>query len=761
MRELFMYIFSLIIVGLGICVYFAFLSPKPIGKSVGWLIASLIPAVFGNLLIVSSNTETSTLIGCYCYYIGMDLVMLALLRYTREYCSLDQNKRAMDIILCILLAADVIQYVCNPFFGQAFTLEAYTTPMDTDFRMIPHIGQYYHRILDYSIILSVMGIFLLKALRAARIYAERYWVIVFSMFIGTAWQTFSIISRDRIDKSMIGFGAFGVLVFYFTLYYRPMRLLDQMLAGIASRMPEALFFFDASDHCIWANEPAMQLAGGVEKNFEAVTENLHEMFGDLRSKGDEWTEQFVLGEKRNPKYYTVEKHTVTDEKGRPAGNFLNVRDTTEETLRIKHEIFTATHDGLTGLYNRESLYSGIQKLLPQHPDVSYLIIFLDVKNFKIVNDLFSNAFGDYALRCIAQWIRSQFSANSIYGRLGGDTFGICVPANEFDEAHFEEELGKFVVMEGTLEYHILIHLGVFRIIDTRLDVAVMFDRAHLALSTIRDEYQKHVAFYDNNLRDKVLWDQHISSQLHEAIETRQLRPFLQPIVDRTGRIVGAEALARWIHPTDGFLSPGSFIPVFEKNGMIVEVDRHMWRCSCEILRDWKSSPAHRDLFISVNISPKDFYFIDVLAEIKGLVKEFGIDSQLLRIEITETVMMTDADERMKIISAFREAGFIVEMDDFGSGYSSLNLLKDMPVDVLKIDMKFLSKARDEQKSQTIVQNIINLSDDLGISSLTEGVETEEQYHMLSQMRCRLFQGYFFAKPMPLEDFESFCNKHIA
>ncbi len=258
-----------------------------------------------------------------------------------------------------------------------------------------------------------------------------------------------------------------------------------------------------------------------------------------------------------------------------------------------------------------------------------------------------------------------------------------------------------------------------------------------------------------------MWDQHISSQLHEAIETHQIRPYLQPIVDRTGRIVGAEALARWIHPTDGFLSPVTFIPVFEKNGMIVEVDRHMWRCSCEILRNWQTSPLHSGLFISVNISPKDFYFIDVLSEIKGLVSEFGIDPQRLRIEITETVMMTDADERMKIISAFRDAGFIVEMDDFGSGYSSLNLLKDMPVDVLKIDMKFLSKARDEQKSQTIVQNIINLSDDLGISSLTEGVETEEQYRMLSQMRCRLFQGYYFAKPLTLQDFEAFCEKHSA
>ena len=140
-----------------------------------------------------------------------------------------------------------------------------------------------------------------------------------------------------------------------------------------------------------------------------------------------------------------------------------------------------------------------------------------------------------------------------------------------------------------------------------------------------------------------------------------------------------------------------------------------------------------------------------------LVKEYGIEPSRLRIEITETVMMNDVDERMKILSNFREAGFIVEMDDFGSGYSSLNLLKDMPVDVLKIDMKFLSKANDDSKAQTIVQNIIHLSDDLGISSLTEGVETELQYQLLSRMGCKLFQGYYFAKPLPVEEFEKFCS----
>ena len=165
--------------------------------------------------------------------------------------------------------------------------------------------------------------------------------------------------------------------------------------------------------------------------------------------------------------------------------------------------------------------------------------------------------------------------------------------------------------------------------------------------------------------------------------------------------------------------------------------------------------------MSVNISPKDFYFIDVAEELKSLVKEYEIEPGKLRIEITETVMMTDVENRMKILEDLRSAGFIVEMDDFGSGYSSLNLLKDMPVDVLKIDMKFLAKTTDGYKAKTILQNILNLSDDLGIFSLTEGVETKNQLDMLTDMGCKLFQGFYFAKPLPVTEFEEFYSKNKA
>ena len=297
----------------------------------------------------------------------------------------------------------------------------------------------------------------------------------------------------------------------------------------------------------------------------------------------------------------------------------------------------------------------------------------------------------------------------------------------------------------------LVHMGVYRIQDRKLDVSVMYDRAQMAMETVQDDYHIYTAWYDKSMRDKVVRNRQLSDELEDAIADGQIRPWLQPVVDREGKTIGAEVLVRWIHPKEGIRSPLSFIPVFEKNGMIADLDRCIWRQACEILARWKD--AGKELFLSVNISPRDFYLLDVAEELKGMVREYGVKPSRLRLEITETVMMTDQENRMMILRDLQAAGFLIEMDDFGSGYSSLNLLREMPVDILKIDMVFLRKSADSNRAKAIVDGVISLAKRLGITGLTEGVETEAQYSDLLEMGCELYQGYYFAMPMPVEEFE--------
>ena len=238
--------------------------------------------------------------------------------------------------------------------------------------------------------------------------------------------------------------------------------------------------------------------------------------------------------------------------------------------------------------------------------------------------------------------------------------------------------------------------------------------------------------------------------------------YLQPQVSTEGKILGGEALVRWQHPVKGMIAPIAFIPVFEKNGLISDVDKYMWESACKQLRKGKDE-GKDDLYISVNIAPRDFYLLNIYQVFTELVNKYDIAPQNLKLEITETAVVIDLQRQMELIERLRRIGFVVEMDDFGSGYSSLNMLKDIHVDVLKIDMAFLRKAEDEERSKKILQMIISLSGQLGMPVITEGVETAEQVEILTGMGGDMFQGYYYAKPMEVEKFEELYlegGKHV-
>ena len=755
MRIIFSAIFTAVIIAQIVCVYKARHSAKPIGHYVAAINSAIIPPLLGNLILIGSHEKVISQVGCYIYFLGVDLVVMTLARFTVEYCKTRNKTLSKSRIVYIPLAADAVQLLLNPFTGHAFDLKPVEFEGLIYWKLEPYIGQAFHRVVTYSMVIGVVVILMQTASKMPKIYRERYTSISLIVIFVGLWQGAYLFSDSPINRSMLGYGTLGLLIYFFALQYRPLRLLDRMLSGIISGMDEALYIFDPAGKCIWANRTGLELADVTEENVENATENLLKMFYNAGSENDTGSVQRVIGSGDNVRYYVLEENKNSDEKGRSLGTYLRISDVTDEQNRMKREMYDATHDMMTGLYTREYLFTKISEKLCSDTDTEYYALYVDVRNFQMVNDIFGNEFGDHAIRHIGEWISNYLSDNCIYGRLIGASFGILMPKNEWDHNHIEETLTNFILKDRKAHYHVLIHVGVYEIDRKEDAVSVMFDRAFLSLSTITDEFHVHIAYYDANIREKLLWDQTISSELGEAIDNRQMFPYLQPIADRNGNIVGAEALARWEHPEYGFLAPYKFIPVFEHNGLIVDVDRYMWRCTCETLARWKKLGS--ELFISVNISPKDFYFLDVFEEMKSLVKEYDIEPSRLRIEITESVMMNEEENRMEILEQFRKEGFIVEMDDFGSGYSSLNMLKDMPVDVLKIDMKFLGKSDNADRANIIVQNVISLSRDLGIAALTEGVETRDQYEVLAEMGCRLFQGYYFAKPMPVKEFEKFAG----
>ena len=755
MRLAFGIMFAAIIVAMAVCVRTARHSGKRMGFAAASLLAPLMLPMIGNMIIILSGNRTLSLIGCYLYYLGLDFSIAALIHFTRVYCRMEGPPKWYVYLAHGLLTIDVIQLLLNLFTHHAFRLVKTQVEGYPYFDMVPLWGQQFHRAVDYLLLAGVIVAFIIRIIRAPKLQKQRYSVILFALILVSAWETAYIFSNAPIDRSMIGFGAFGLLIFYFSLYYRPMRLLDRILSGVVSDQKNPIYFFDEDKRCIWMNRAGAHFLNMEEQDLEKAETELKRRFSGKHPGLEYWTDQLTIDVNGETRFVELIRKPTIDFKGRSDGFFLHIRDLTEEQREAAQKLYNARHDKLTGLFNRDYLYESTRELLEQNPGEPYLIISAEITDLKVINDLYGNAFGDKALKYCADWLREnrQLMQNSAFGRLGGDSFGVCIPEKQFGLDRMEYALSNLTVLEGETKYRMLIHVGIYRVTERDIDVSLMYDRAVLALEGIKDDYHYHTAWYDHSMRDKVVRNRQISEELASALEDGQIRPWLQPIVNREGKIVGAEALVRWIHPKDGIRSPITFIPVFEKNGMIAEVDRCIWRKSCEILAQWKREG--KDLFISVNISPRDFYLLDVPAELTQLIREYEVEPEKLRLEITESMMMGDADAGMETLRALRAYGFIIEMDDFGSGYSSLNLLREMPVDVLKIDMVFMQKASQDMRAKAIVEDIIGLSGKLGITSLTEGVETKEQFDSLTEMGCQLYQGYYFSKPMPVEDFEKF------
>lgn len=681
---------------------------------------------------------------------------MAALRLTASYCSINYKGTMLRRILWAVVIADIVQFCANPFFTNVFYLEPIFVDGSVYWALVPLLGQTIHRFVAYGIFFITVGIFGYKTFTVPRIYVERYAIIFAAMIFCGALESFFIFSRTPIDRSMIAIGLFGILVYFFAIHYRPVRLLDSMLADVVTDMKEAVFFFEKDGKCIYANSLGRSILG-LSKEEEDLSSVLPALIGLVNDRElmmqEQWTCDRILEEKSGKRYMRLDFDTLNDAGGKRVGAYLKIRDTTKDEELLHEQKHRADHDGLTGLFNKEHLYEKARELIDDNPDIKFSVVGTDISNFKLVNDIFSKDFGDRMLKWVAQFIAMSALEKTVYGRISGDRFGAILPTDFIDTEHLENVFQNAVYHdeETGVDYNVIVHAGIYDITDTSLPVSVMFDRAFLSVAAIKNDYQRHVACYDEKMREDVLWCQTISSQLEEAIEQKQIQPYLQPMVDENGNTDGAEILARWIHPEEGFLSPARFIPVFEENGMIARLDVYMWECACQLLKEWEERGI--DMFVSVNISPKDFYFIDVHKTIRNIAEKYQINPEKLRLEITETVMMSDMEKRLAIIDGLRKDGFLVEMDDFGSGYSSLNMLKDIPVDVLKIDMMFLYKTKNQQKAHTILKTIIDLSSDLGIPSITEGVETAEQLNMLVDMGCRMFRGYYFARPMPVSEFE--------
>lgn len=415
------------------------------------------------------------------------------------------------------------------------------------------------------------------------------------------------------------------------------------------------------------------------------------------------------------------------------------------------------HDRLTGLYSKEFFYQRVKELLMQNPDREYDIICSDIDNFKLINDIFGIPAGDRLLCSVADMYKDLVGENGICGRFNADQFACLLERrNDYTEEYFvyaEEKINSIFNIKS-----VVMKWGVYPIVDRSISVEQMCDRTFLAVRSIKSRYGVHFATYNNKLRNSLLREQEITDSMVKALVERQFVIYLQPkygVEDK--RLAGAEALVRWDHPKWGLLPPGEFIPLFERNGFITKLDQYVWDKVCEILKEWNYK-GYSGVPISVNVSRADVYQMDLADALTTLVNRYGLSRSNLHLEITESAYTENPEQIIETVENLRKLGFVIEMDDFGSGYSSLNMLNRMPLDILKLDMQFIQNETTKAGSRGILHFIMDLAKWMKLSVVAEGVETSEQLERLREVGCNYVQGYYLGRPMPCQDFEELLIK---
>jgi diguanylate cyclase (GGDEF)-like protein len=409
------------------------------------------------------------------------------------------------------------------------------------------------------------------------------------------------------------------------------------------------------------------------------------------------------------------------------------------------------YDKLTGLFEYESFLTEVDKALALESHEHYILVRFDIKNFKLVNDSFGMKTGDKLLCRVADMLRNKNIPGAINCRMSGDRFVVFMPEKYEDEI-IKLLLGTPLFADTEKKFEAFIYMGIYRIVNKRLPVSMMSDRANIALNTVKLNRFVRIAVYDDGMYQDIVKECELSTEVSGAIRNGEITIYLQPQIKDSGEVMGAEVLVRWEHPEKGMLSPGEFLPIFEKNYKIVDIDRYVWELACMQIKKWNDM-GRNDLYLSVNISPRDFESIDVYETLLSLVDKYGIDPEQLRIEITETTIMQNPEKQIELIGRLRLAKFYVEMDDFGSGYSSLGMLKDIHLDAIKLDMRFLSKGVDDERGKKVLKMTINLIKELNMMAIAEGVETEDEMEYLKKIGCDVFQGFYFSRPVPVSDFE--------
>ncbi len=713
-----------------------------------------IASIVAYLFFLLAGTHEKAVFFDSLYFIGTDWLAMFMFIFAVGYTGITiKFKKNFMILFGFLCGIDSISLLLNNIFYHMYDLVLMKSASGIEYWGNEFgFNHYIHLSLCY-VMVGLTFFYFAKSIKKAPAICKTKYIGILIVYIIVIIANLICYSLNMIfDISVILYGVLAAFICYYSTYRYPHKLLLQTLKAVNDAVSDAILFFDASGKCLYANKKAQEI---FESNneFEPFLAEAYAEKWEEQVKGNKYAASGEECFRNNGReyHYTVEyrKEFYSNQR---IGSYIKLMDFTEDFVSYRKERYVATHDIFTGTLNRAGFFEEVDKLIEEKGTFGYVMLSSNVRDFKIINEMFGEKLGDDVILKQAGILKTFSHPETIYARICDDKFALYTKREFFKEKEFVEYIKMMQKVLDKPLYQLRIVVGVYQPQGRIESAQVMYDKALVASTQISNKYNETFAYYDTILMEKILNEKIINEDFKEAIISHQMEMYLQPIVDSDGKYCGAEALSRWHHPKRGLLLPCEFLDILEKSGLIYQLDSFMWEEAARTLRRW-ADMGIQDHFISVNVSVKDFFYTDIYKIFTRLVETYDIKPENFHVEITEFVLMSDFAKAYSMAYKMQSAGFVVAIDNFGDGYSSLNMLKDFHAAELKIGISLLDNIVTSERNRVILQAIIEMAASLDIDVIAEGVETEEQYEILKNSKCNYYQGNYIAEPKTVSEYE--------
>ncbi len=675
-------------------------------------------------------------------FVGTDFILFFALAFIETYIGNERNIFVSDalFILIILDAIFMIFNIKNGVYLNVYDENSVYLNIEMNGFFI------YHLVLCLVMYLFNISLLLTKTITSANCYKAKYLISFTLMALIGALKIILFALASKIDYSILIYSFAIITMYYFFFVYSPMLLTKKIEDMIMNNMLDCIIAFDGNQNSIYVNERAIELLGYGIKELNKTEFIEKYSFADLENKVS------IIRYNNSEIYLSPRKKIFLDNKNRVEAYLYLLEDVTLREIKEKNEEYYSSHDDLTKIYNNNFFRIKYSQIIDE---ISlYEMAVINFTDFKLINNVFGSNQGDFCLIKAAETLKNVgVNYFKIYARISADKFVILSKKDTVDYNYLQKMIFENVTSQ-IRELPINVKIGVCKECNNNPDDTIK--KCLATLNYIKNKINENVGYYNDDVEGMIIKRNQLLIDIDRAIEQHEFLVYYQPQINSyDNRLVGAEALVRWLHPKYGMVSPGEFIPLFEEHMLITKLDKYVWEEACVFLNKWHGK--YPNLSISINISVNDFYQMDVCSFLVNLITKYDIAPKNLKLEITESAFASDRRMIVDKVDELHKYHFIIEMDDFGSGYSSFNTLKEIPIDVLKMDMKFINGDLNNYKAKEILNSIIAMAHKIHMPVIAEGVETKEQCELLSQMDCDLIQGYYYSRPLPEDDFVEFLK----